>query len=75
MLKLLARSIAALALIAPASLAAPAWAGGSADERKCSNAKHRHSKPAASAPRKAPVRSVTIIEKRKLDVQILSFGP
>ena len=76
MLKLIAKSVGALALLTPASFAAPAWAGNSIDERKCRDAKHRHAKPVAAAPaRKAGARSVTIIEKRKLDIQILSFGP
>lgn len=78
MLKLLAKTAAALSLLMPASFAVPAWAGDSTDGRKCSRAKHAQAKPAeASAPiRKiAPARGVTVVEKRKLDVQVLSFGP
>jgi len=67
----LAKSVAALSLIFSASMAAPAW---SSDK---SNAKCLHNKQKlvkrTVAPQ--PIRSVMVVEKRKLDVQILSFGP
>jgi hypothetical protein len=77
MLKLLAKTAAALSLMLSASFAVPAWAGNSPDERKCTGAKHVPAKRVTAAPaRKGPAsRGVTVVEHRKLDVQILSFGP
>ncbi len=75
MLKLLAKSVTALSLVFSASFAAPAWsAGNSVDERKCTAKKHSHAKKAVTPPAK-PAKSMMIVETRKQDVQILSFGP
>ena len=78
MLKSLAKTVAALSLILPATLAVPAWAGNSADERKCT-AKHRHAKAVAAkpaaAPKPAPARGAMAVERRKPTIEILSFGP
>ena len=77
MLKQLANIATALTLMLSASAATPALAGGSHDDRKCTGARHAHAKRIAAPPaRKAsPDRGVMIVEKRKMDVQILSFGP
>lgn len=76
MLKLIAKT-AALSLITSASFAVPAWADSSVEERKCTGAKHAQAKRVAAAPARktAPAWSVSIVESRKLDVQILSYGP
>ncbi len=75
MLKLLAKSVTALSLIFSASFAAPAWsAGNSYDERKCTAKKHNHAKK-STVPAAKPAKGVMIVETRKPDVQILSFGP
>ena len=76
MLKQLANIATALTLMLSASAATPALAGGSHDG-KCTGARHVHAKRIAAPPARkaAPERGVMIVEKRKMDVQILSFGP
>ena len=76
MLRKLANIATALTLMLSASAATPALAGGSHDDRKCT-AKHAHAKRTATPPARkpSPERGVMIVEKRKMDVQILSFGP
>jgi hypothetical protein len=74
MIKLVANSVAALSLMLSASVAAPAWSAGK-DASKCPYAKHHHAKAKASAAKPQPARGVALFDKRKLDVQILSFGP
>ena len=76
MLKLLAKTVASLSLIMSASVAEPAWSASKdrAHKGKCPYADKR----TAEAKRVAvnqPDRGMTIVEKRKLDIQILSFGP
>ena len=73
MSKLLANATIALSLMLSASVSAPAWAG-KAHDSKCTAAKHKHAKQKAAA-KPQPPRGVTLVEHRKLDVQILSFGP
>ena len=74
MVKLLANAAAALTLLLSTSLPAPAWSAAKQAGAKCPYAKHKHAKRAA--PTKAqPARGVTLVEHRKMDVQILSFGP
>jgi hypothetical protein len=73
MIKLLANAAAALALMLSASVAAPAWAD-KPHGQKCSASKHKHAKRASPA-KAQPARGAMLIEQRKLDVQILSFGP
>jgi hypothetical protein len=53
----------------------PALAGSSTDDRKCT--KHQQNKRVAVTPvrKAAPAQGVAVVEKRKLDIQILSFGP
>ena len=66
MIKLLANAAAALSLLAGASVASPAL---SADKSR-----HKAKRtPIAAKPQ--PARGITLVEHRKQDVQILSFGP
>lgn len=73
MFKLLANAAVALSLMLSASVSTPAWAG-KAHDAKCPMAKHKHVRRAATA-KAQPARGVMLVEQRKLDVQILSFGP
>ena len=41
----------------------------------CPYAKHKKAKRTTVAAKPQPARGVTIVEHRKLDVEILSFGP
>ena len=74
MSKLLTNAIIALSLMLPASVASPAWSAGTSHSQKCPYAKHKHAKRVAPA-KAQPARGVTLVEHRKMDVQILSFGP
>lgn len=74
MTKLLVNATVVLSLMLGASVTAPAWAG-KAHDSKCSAAKHKHAKRKLVAAKPQPARGVTLVEHRKLDVQILSFGP
>lgn len=73
MSKLLANAAIALSLMLSASVSAPAWAGKSHDA-KCPMAKHKHAKRVI-VTKAQPARGVMIVDQRKQDVQILSFGP
>ena len=74
MIKLLANIATALSLMLSASVAAPAWSAdkGSA---KCHHNKAKQAKRSTAAIKPQPARGVMLVEKRKQDVQILSFGP
>ena len=74
MSKLLANATIALSLMLSASVSAPAWTG-KAHDAKCPMAKHKHLKRATVAAKAQPARGVMIVDQRKQDVQILSFGP
>ncbi|HET9335966.1 MAG TPA: hypothetical protein VFO12_06115 [Sphingomicrobium sp.] len=74
MSKLLANATIALSLILGASAFTPAWAG-SVHNQKCPAAKHKHAKQRPVAAKPQPARGVMLVEHRKQDVQILSFGP
>lgn len=74
MSKLLANATIALSLMLGASVSTPAWAG-KVHNQKCPAAKHTHAKPKAVAAKPQPARGVMLVEHRKQDVQILSFGP
>jgi hypothetical protein len=74
MTKLLANAITAISLMLSASVAAPAWSAEKSAASKCQH-KSKLAKRSAAAIKAPPARSVTLVEKRKLDVQILSFGP
>jgi hypothetical protein len=71
MFKLLANATIAVSLMLAAST--PAWAG-SLHDKKCPAAKHKHGKKAVAA-KPQPARGIMLVEHRKQDVQILSFGP
>ena len=76
MVKLLSSAAAALTLLLSTSLPEPAWSAErrAASKGKCPYASHKHAKRTA-ATKAAPARGVTLVEHRKQDVQILSFGP
>ena len=75
MIKLIAKTATALSLMISASVAEPAWSAGrsGSSAANCPDAKKKLAAKRAPAPQ--PARSVMVVEKRKLDVQILSFGP
>ncbi len=75
MIKLLANAATAISLMLSASVAAPAWSADKSGASKCHHNKNKLAKRSTATIKPAPVRSVSIVEKRKLDVQILSFGP
>ena len=76
MIKLLANATAALSLLAGASVASPAMSADKASHKgNCPYAKQKQAKRTTAAPKPQPARGVTLVEHRKLDVQILSFGP
>ena len=74
MVKLLANAAAALTLLLSTSLPAPAWSSEKQSNSKCPYAKQKEAKRTAPA-KPQPARGVTLVEHRKMDVQILSFGP
>lgn len=75
MIKQIAKTTAALSLMLAAFATAPAWSADKHGASKCSHAKHKAAKRTAVVAKPQPVRSITLVESRKLDVQILSFGP
>ena len=75
MIKLLANAATAVSLMLSASVAAPAWSADKSGASKCPHNKSTMAKRSTAAIKAPPARSVTLVEKRKLDVQILSFGP
>ena len=75
MLKLIVKTAAALSLMLSASFAAPAWSAEKQTSAKCPYAKHKHVKRTTAAAKPQAVRSISLVEHRKQDVQILSFGP
>ena len=75
MIKLIAKSTTALALMLAVSATAPAWSADRHSASKCPYAKHKHAKRTVVAAKPQPVRSIMLVESRKRDVQILSFGP
>ena len=74
MFKLLVKATIALSLLTGASVSTPAWAG-QVHSKKCTAAKHKHAKQRPVAAKPQPARGVMLVEHRKQDVQILSFGP
>jgi hypothetical protein len=75
MIKLLANAATAVSLMLSASVAAPAWSADKSGTAKCHHNKSKLAKRSVAAIKAPPARSVSLVEKRKLDVQILSFGP
>jgi len=75
MIKLLANAATAISLMLSASVAAPAWSAEKSGASKCHHDKNKLAKRSTATIKAAPPRGVALVEKRKLDVQILSFGP
>ena len=75
MIKLLANAATAISLLLSASVAAPAWSADKSGASKCHHSKDKAAKRSTAPIKAVPVRGISIVEKRKLDVQILSFGP
>ena len=77
MTKQFANIAAGLTLMLTASVTTPAWSAGNSNAAKCpyAEAKAREAKRAKVQPKAQPARGTMLVEKRKLDVQILSFGP
>lgn len=75
MIKLIAKATTAFSLMLAASVTAPAWSADKHSASKCSYAKHKHAKRTVVAAKPQPARSIMLVEHRKQDVQILSFGP
>lgn len=74
--KLLANATIALSLLLSASIPAPAWSAGKpAAAAKCHHSKQTLIKKRVAARKAQPARGVMLVEHRKIDVQILSFGP
>lgn len=74
MSKLLANAAIAMSLMLSASVSAPVWAGKLHDQ-KCTAAKHTHAKRSTVPAKSQPARGAMLVDQRKIDVQILSFGP
>ena len=75
MIKLIANAATAASLLLSASVATPAWSAGKSGESKCTHNKSAQAKRSTAVIKAQPARGVALVEKRKLDVQILSFGP
>ena len=75
MIKLIAKVATALSLMLSASFAATAWSADKQTSAKCPYAKHKHLKRTTAAAKPQVARSVSLVEHRKQDIQILSFGP
>ena len=76
MIKQLASSVAALSLMLAAAAGSPAWsAAKTAVAGKCHHSKARPIKSKPVAAKAQPARGVMLVDQRKHDIQILSFGP
>ena len=75
MIKLLANAATAFSLMLSASVATPAWSAGKSAEAKCHHNKGKVAKRSVATIKPQPASGAALVEKRKLDVQILSFGP
>lgn len=75
MIKLFANAATAISLMLSASVATPAWSAEKSGASKCHHNKNKVAKRSTATIKAPPARSVSLVEKRKLDVQILSFGP
>ena len=79
MLKQFAKIAVGFSLLLSAPVAAPAFSvGNQHDKANCPYTKARLAKAKQEQARWVPAtqtRSITIVEHRKRDVQILSFGP
>ena len=76
-LKHITNAAAALSLLAGASAASPALSAdkSSAHKANCPYAKHKKAKRTTVAAKPQPARGIMLVEHRKVDVEILSFGP
>lgn len=74
MIKLLANAATAASLLLSASVATPAWSAEKVGASKCQH-KSQQAKRSTPVIKAQPARGVSLVEKRKMDVQILSFGP
>ena len=75
MIKLLANIATATSLMLSASVAAPAWSADKAAAAKCHHSKGKQAKRTTAVIKPQPARGAMLVEQRKQDVQILSFGP
>lgn len=75
MIKLLANAATAISLLLSASVATPAWSAGKPGAAKCHHSKNKQAKRSTAAIKAQPARGAMLVEYRKQDVQILSFGP
>ena len=75
MLMQFAKIAVSFSLLLSALVAAPAFSAGKQQDRaNCPYAKAKHA-PAKRIALETPARGVMVVEHRKRDVQILSFGP
>jgi len=75
MIKLLANAATAASLLLSASAATPAWSAGKSATAKCHHSKAKQAKRTPALIKAQPSGGTSLVEKRKIDVQILSFGP
>ena len=75
MIKLLTNAATAASLLLTASVATPAWSAGKSAAAKCHHDKGKQAKRTPAVIKAQPVGGASLVEKRKIDVQILSFGP
>jgi len=75
MIKLLANAATAVSLLLSASVATPAWSAGKAGASKCHHNKAKQAKRSTATIKPQQARGAMLVEYRKQDVQILSFGP
>ena len=75
MIKLLANAAAALSLLTGASVASPALSADKSRHKANCPYAHNKAKRSTVAAKPQPARGITLVEHRKRDVQILSFGP
>ena len=74
MIRLIANAATAISLTLSASVAAPAWSASKSGTTKCQH-KVQQAKRSTAVIKAQPQRGIMLVEKRKQDVQILSFGP
>lgn len=75
MIKLLANAATAISLMLSASVATPAWSAGKSGAANCPHSKNKLAKRSNATIKLQPARGAMLVEQRKQDVQILSFGP
>jgi hypothetical protein len=75
MIKLLANIATGFSLMLSASVAAPAWSADKPSAAKCHHNKNKQAKRTTATIKPQPARGAMLVDQRKQDVQILSFGP